>query len=82
MEVTISVVRTSLADGLRQRLAGTVDLILFNPPYVPTEETETAAAQSDRGIAGSWAGGTNGMDVTNRLLAQAGVSQRRGLQKC
>ena len=31
------------------------------------------AAQSDAGIAGSWAGGVDGMQVTNDLLGQVDV---------
>jgi len=45
-----------------------VDLLLFNPPYVPTDATEADAAQYNRSIAGAWAGGCHGMDVTEQLL--------------
>lgn len=55
-----------------------MDIILFNPPYVPTESEEVLSAQSDRSISGSWAGGTDGMEVTNRLLGdvEALLSER------
>lgn len=34
------VVVTDLVHGLEKRLAGSVDVLLFNPPYVPTPEHE------------------------------------------
>ena len=45
-----------------------MDLLLFNPPYVPTESYEVDDAQAGRNIAGSWAGGADGMEVTNQVL--------------
>lgn len=74
VQVAISSVRTFLAEGLRQRLSGLVDVLIFNPPYVPTTIDEVTAAQTDSDIAGSWAGGYDGMQVTNKLLDQASVS--------
>lgn len=50
------------------RLRNSVDILLFNPPYVPTIPEEAVDAQKDRDIQGSWAGGSDGMDVTNRFL--------------
>lgn len=55
------------------RLCRSVDVLLFNPPYVPTPDEEAYAAQtlapraSDL-IAGAWAGGEDGMGVTNLFL--------------
>jgi hypothetical protein len=38
------VVVTDLVHGLEKRLAGSVDVLLFNPPYVPTPEYEVHIA--------------------------------------
>lgn len=46
---------------------------MFNPPYVPTSDDEAGAAQHGAGIAGSWAGGADGMQVTDTLLRQVDV---------
>jgi len=46
---------------------------VFNPPYVPTSDDEVDAAQHVAGIAGSWAGGSDGMGVTDTLLSQVDV---------
>jgi release factor glutamine methyltransferase len=35
---------------------------------VPTDTDEASSAQSSAGIAGSWAGGVDGMEITNRFL--------------
>ena len=46
---------------------------MFNPPYVPTYDSEAEDAQEDRGIAGAWAVGTDGMQITDILLEQLDV---------
>ncbi len=50
------------------RLRRQVDIVLFNPPYVPTEFEEAQTAQQSKGISGAWAGGQDGMSVTNTFL--------------
>ncbi|KAI0828292.1 putative methylase [Trametes gibbosa] len=61
---------TSLIGPLRSRLRHAVDVLLFNPPYVPTDIDEANEAQQTVGIAGAWAGGLDGMGVTDILLEQ------------
>lgn len=55
-----------LASDLLPKLANQVDILIFNPPYVPTPNEEVG---SD-GIEASWAGGTNGRVVLDRALPQ------------
>jgi release factor glutamine methyltransferase len=45
---------------------------VFNPPYVETisEEVGEAQGNTERLIEKSWAGGANGMEVTDRLLEE------------
>jgi release factor glutamine methyltransferase len=45
-----------------------IELLLFNPPYVETEDEEYENARENHAISASWAGGSNGMRLTNRLL--------------
>ncbi|EJD04388.1 uncharacterized protein FOMMEDRAFT_81636 [Fomitiporia mediterranea MF3/22] len=68
--VSLDPVVTSLSDAFNQRLrtCSGVDLLIFNPPYVPTFNEEAADAQEGRDISGSWAGGAFGMDITDRVL--------------
>ncbi len=56
---------------------GEVDVLVFNPPYVPTpdvplqgdgETRETSFEEDSRLLELSYAGGEDGMEVTNRLL--------------
>lgn len=37
---TVDIVGCDLLRPLRQRLRGAIDVLLFNPPYVPTETAE------------------------------------------
>lgn len=76
----MDVVNASFALPFMQRLHHSVDILLFNPPYVPTSDDEAERGQqsqpltlapsfSTKGpIAGAWAGGEDGMQVTNIFL--------------
>ena len=77
MQVPLEPVVASLARPLTNRLEHAVDILVFNPPYVPTYDEEMHAAQHDTGISGSWAGGADGMQVTDALLRQVDVGVRR-----
>ncbi|KAG7450193.1 S-adenosyl-L-methionine-dependent methyltransferase [Guyanagaster necrorhizus] len=64
----LDVVNTTFAGPFHHRLKNAIDVILFNPPYVPTDREEALNAQSKRYVEGSWAGGKDGMDITDRFL--------------
>lgn len=70
----LEAVRTSLLQGLHQRLHDKVDILLFNPPYVPTEEEEEKFAQNRAGIEGAWAGGSTGTNLVDHLIATKTIS--------
>uniref|UniRef100_A0A0K0DH63 Methyltransferase HEMK2 n=1 Tax=Angiostrongylus cantonensis TaxID=6313 RepID=A0A0K0DH63_ANGCA len=59
--VEIEVIRTDLDNGLDQ-LENKVDVLLFNPPYVPTDE------RPENDLERCWAGGLHGRGVMDRLL--------------
>ncbi|KAF9452576.1 S-adenosyl-L-methionine-dependent methyltransferase [Macrolepiota fuliginosa MF-IS2] len=67
-KVSLECVNTSFASPLMSRLRHQVDVVLFNPPYVPTEYEEAHIAQQAKSISGAWAGGYDGMQVTNTFL--------------
>ncbi|KAK0578900.1 hypothetical protein LWI29_017976 [Acer saccharum] len=54
--VHAELINTDIASGLEKRLAGLIDVMVVNPPYVPTPEDEVGR----EGIASAWAGGENG----------------------
>lgn len=58
------IILTSFTSAFAQRLP--VDILLFNPPYVPTPDDELH--QTD--IIASWAGGKDGRVVIDELLPQ------------
>lgn len=62
--VHVELVNTDIASGLDERLEGLVDVMVINPPYVPTPEEEVGRD----GIASAWAGGENGRRVIDKIL--------------
>lgn len=60
--VDVEVVQTRMTQGLA--LDGTIDVLVFNPPYVPTPDEEVGGT----GIAASWAGGEHGRVVIDAFL--------------
>lgn len=54
---------------MKDEIAGKVDILLFNPPYVVTPTEEMGGTD----ISAAWAGGINGRQVIDQLLPQ--VSQ-------
>ena len=59
-------VQCDLASDVLPQLQGRIDILIFNPPYVPTPDDEVGS----KGIEASWAGGTNGRVVLDRALPQ------------
>ncbi|GAK63842.1 s-adenosyl-L-methionine-dependent methyltransferase [Moesziomyces antarcticus] len=66
--VRIEAARASLLSALQPRAREKIDVLLFNPPYVPTEEEEEQMAQHDKDIAGAWAGGATGTKLVDALI--------------
>ena len=60
----LEVVHTRTLTGLEDRLAGNVDLLVCNPPYVATNEGELGTSD----ISAAWAGGCRGMQVTGQVI--------------
>lgn len=61
---SLQVVRTDIVNGLLPRLAGQVDILIFNPPYVATDSAEVGTTD----LTAAWAGGKHGREVTDKLL--------------
>lgn len=59
-----------LFSPLKHRLRGCVDVILFNPPYVPTSDEELDQAVKCGDVSAAWAGGIDGRRVIDRVLPQ------------
>ncbi|OZC06283.1 putative methylase [Onchocerca flexuosa] len=60
--VSVEVIQCDLLSALK--LSSLIDVLLFNPPYVPTEQE--AASDSVR----RWAGGPTGRSAVDRLFVQ------------
>ena len=60
----IDFIQTDLFTALTTK--ATFDLIIFNAPYLPSEESE-----ADSWIGRSWAGGANGRQVIDRFISEA-----------
>lgn len=57
-----TVIRSSIIEGIRCP----VDMAVFNPPYLPSEQRHLEGEWIDR----SWAGGAEGMEITNKFLKE------------
>lgn len=64
VDAQVDVLRSDLVSGLLPPMAGKVDMLLFNPPYVVTPDEEVER----KDIAAAWAGGKDGRLVIDRLL--------------
>nr|XP_018266559.1 uncharacterized protein I303_00534 [Kwoniella dejecticola CBS 10117]OBR88717.1 hypothetical protein I303_00534 [Kwoniella dejecticola CBS 10117] len=69
-QITLNPIQCNLLGPLSARLKGKIDILLFNPPYVPTDLEELNDTQQLRDIGGAWAGGDNGMIITDIVLNQ------------
>lgn len=63
----IQAIRTNLAEALVNRLENKIDLLIFNPPYVPTDVSEIEEGKQQP-INLSWAGGADGRQLTDIFL--------------
>jgi release factor glutamine methyltransferase len=72
----LDAVRADFVGPLAARLAGAVDVLAWNPPYVPTPADEVPRVGdylADAGLVtdplpAAWAGGERGRDVIDRVL--------------
>ncbi|KAF5830698.1 hypothetical protein DUNSADRAFT_14129, partial [Dunaliella salina] len=62
----VEVIQSDPTQKLHSNLVGHVDLLVFNPPYVPTPDSEVHL----QGVASAWAGGHKGRRIIDRLLPQ------------
>lgn len=76
----VEVVECDLAAGVPDALMGTFDLLVSNPPYIPTEvlETEVPPEVKDYEPHLALDGGPDGLNVFRRLLELAPVVLRAG----
>ena len=65
----VASVDTIHVDVLKLKLRSKIDLIVCNPPYVPTEDSKLL--NTTNRLEWSWAGGENGMQFTEILLNRA-----------
>ncbi|KAL5493460.1 hypothetical protein EMCRGX_G014649 [Ephydatia muelleri] len=73
-------INEDLVNGFQPRLRNNVDVLIFNPPYVPTPSEDVWQPSKIGGIEASWAGGARGREVTDRLLPDvAALLSRQGV---
>ena len=62
----LEAIQCDLLSAVLPRLDHAVDILIFNPPYVPTPDDEVGSV----GIEASWAGGVKGRRVVDRAIPQ------------
>jgi len=60
-----------IESDLYDRVSGTYDLILSNPPYVPTSTVEALPDEYRHEPASAFDGGRDGLDLVHRIIDQA-----------
>ena len=65
--VRVHAIHMDLLSSFRR---GVIDMIIFNPPYVPTSIEECVDGAAARDISAAWAGGPRGRLVLDRLLRE------------
>lgn len=60
--------RSDLVSWARSTRGGMFDIVVFNPPYVPTDADELARARVSHDISASWAGGHRGREIIDDAL--------------
>ncbi len=70
---TIDIINTSFAKPLLKRLDRSIDVLLFNPPYVVTPDDEVEKNDGVE-IEASWAGGRDGRLIIDEFLKIVDVS--------
>ena len=73
LERRVELVECDLASGVDSRLFGTFDLLVSNPPYIPSQVLDTEVPEEVVGHEPRLAldGGADGLDVFRRLLELA-----------
>lgn len=72
LEGRVGFVQCDLAEGIQDRFMGTFDLLISNPPYIPSAVmAELPSEVVDHEPALALDGGTDGLDVFRRLLELA-----------
>ena len=72
----VDIIQGSYLDAL-SCLCGNVDLLFFNPPYVPTEAIGDAGEPSESHLTSSWAGGHKGRQIIDKFLKKIPVRASR-----
>lgn len=74
---TVDVINMNLLDSL---ITNSIDVLIFNPPYVPTPTLDDNETNLDKNLIKSWSGGIDGREVIdkvlkdlNRILTMTGV---------
>jgi release factor glutamine methyltransferase len=68
----IELVCGDLVSWVRTKPGHLFDVVVFNPPYVPTDQDELLRARVDKDIAAAWAGGRRGRQVIDLALMTVG----------
>ena len=68
-QVFVETILTSFVDGFEDNINNSIDILIFNPPYVPTPSEEICG----NGIEVSWAGGINGREVIDKFIPKINV---------
>lgn len=67
--MAVECIQSNLFEAIESTHLGKIDVLIFNPPYVPTDSEEIHG----NGIEVSWAGGIDGREVIDLFLPKIPV---------
>ena len=65
----ITLIQSDLLNGINiKQFYPKIDIMIFNPPYVPTSSEELNKSQTDKQLSAAWSGGEDGRVIIDKFI--------------
>ena len=65
----ITLIQSDLLNGINiKSMESEIDIMIFNPPYVPTSSEELNKSQNDKLLSAAWSGGIDGRVIIDKFI--------------
>ena len=67
-----TLLQCDLLSGINiQMIDAQIDILIFNPPYVPTTNEELCKSQNEKSLSAAWSGGIDGRIVIDKFIQKS-----------